>query len=110
MLELRPPQKQVSLPRIGGLAAFFILVAWQADFVVASAVLAAGISGYLLQFYALRVAVALIRRRKPDALSIGYGAIGVFGSAALNYFGFALVLGLGFGLWFVLDAVVLRFA
>jgi hypothetical protein len=110
MLELQPPRNRISLPAIGAATALFVLIAWQVDFVVASTILAAGICGYLLEFYTLRVAIAMMRRRKPDVLSIGYGATGILGSVALVYFGFALVLALGFGLWFVLDAVILRFA
>ena len=110
MLELRRPRNRFSARALAASAVLFALVTWQVDFVVAIAVLAAGISGYLLQFYTLRVSIALMRRDLPDALSVGYAATGLLGSVALIYFGFALVLGLSLGLWFIVDAVVLRFA
>ena len=66
--------------------------------------------GYFMEFHLFRVLICLGGRRRPTRVEIFLGALGLIGSVALVYCGFATLLLMFIAISFIIDALVLRFA
>jgi hypothetical protein len=80
-----------------------------ADVRIAAAVVASFIAGYINEFHLVRSAIALLRGHGIESVSVVISLCGIVLSAAIVAFGFWLVLLLATGVYFVVDALVLRF-
>jgi hypothetical protein len=92
------------------IAVFFAIVSWRYGARVAGIVIGGGFIGYLIEFHLFRALIRFGGRRRPKGVEILLGTLGAIGGAAFVYYGLSVFL-LGFiAMWFIVDAVALRFA
>jgi hypothetical protein len=67
------------------------------------------VAAHLNEFYLLRAIIKLMTEAKPRAFEFAAGACGIVTSVALVACGFGMVFALTTAIYFILDAVLLRF-
>ncbi len=87
----------------------FAIVSWRYSARVAGVVIGGAVIGYFVEFHLFRVLICLGGRRKPTRLEILLGTLGVIGGAAFVYCGLSVLLLMFIAMWFIIDAVALRF-
>lgn len=92
-----------------GLACLFGAATWMADVRIAAAVVASFIAGYMNEFHVVRSTIALLRGHEIRRVNAILAICGIVLSAVIVGWGFGLVLLLATGVYFVVDALVLRF-
>jgi len=80
-----------------------------ADARIAAAVVAGFVAGYLNEFYVIRSIIALVRGDRLEKAGAVLAAGGIVLSLAIIAFGFGSVLLLATGVYFIVDALILRF-
>jgi hypothetical protein len=93
---------------VGGVV-LFALIAFSYSLEVAAVLCGAMLVAFGLQFHLLHSLLNFFRRSSASSSDLVLGATSVGGAVLLLSLGHALVLSLWFAIWFVLDAVVLRF-
>jgi hypothetical protein len=90
-------------------ALLFAVGAWGYGVSTAALVMACFFAAYVTEFHLFRCAAALLRRQSVSTRVVALVLLGVAADVALIYFGFGLLLGMWFGIWLLIDALVLRF-
>jgi hypothetical protein len=93
-----------------GVVLLFALVSWKYNPRVAAIFIGGALIGNFAEFYLFRLLICLGGRRKPTRTEIILGALALVGGATFVYFGLSILLLMFIGLWFLLDALVLKFA
>ena len=88
----------------------FALMTWKSGTRAAALVVGGGFVGYFIEFHLFRVLVGIGARRKPTRSQLVLAALGLIGGAVLVYCNFSILLLCFISFWFILDALVLRFA
>ena len=92
-----------------GLVCLFAAATWMANARIAAAVVASFVAGYLNEFYIVRSVISLARGARVEKTAAVLAMCGVAMSLAIVGVGFGMVLLLATGVYFVVDALILRF-
>jgi hypothetical protein len=91
--------------KLGGYALFFAAATWMAGTKVAALVVAAFVFAQLLHVCLVRPVFRAIRGAPiTSPRNLALGGIGAIGSAAMVYFGYGALFGLGYAAAFAIDA------
>lgn len=108
MLDLRA-KLPIITRNLFGLVCLFGAATWMADTRIAAAVVASFVAGYMNEFYVVRSAIALLRGHRLEKWTVIVALCGIVLSIVIVGLGFWLVLLLATGVYFVVDALALRF-
>lgn len=92
-----------------GLVCLFAAATWMANARIAAAVVVSFVAGYLNEFYIVRSVISLARGVSVEKTAAVLAMCGVAMSLAIVGVGFGMVLLLATSVYFVVDALILRF-
>jgi hypothetical protein len=92
------------------IAVLFAIASWRYGARVASIFIGGAFIGYFVEFHLFRALICVGGRRRPTRVEILLGTLGAIGGAVFVYCGLSVLLLMFIGVWFLIDAVALRFA
>ncbi len=92
-----------------GVVASTALAAWFYNVEVAVVTASAFVLAWFAWFHGTRAIVAIVKGGRPNVSTVIGGSIGIAGCVALGLTKFAPVLIIPLGMYFLIDALVLRF-